>query len=74
MINPYACSYHPGGTLVAYSPVMVATTLVAYSPLMVACSPSNGLPGMLVTTFLIVATSASSGSYHHGGNYPFDGH
>ena len=46
---------------------MVATTLVAYRPL-VASSPSNGLPGMLVATFLMVAIKASSGSYHHGGN------
>ena len=54
--------------------MLVATTLVAYSPLMVASSPRNGLPGMLVATFLMVAIKASSGSYHHGGNYPFDGH
>ena len=50
MMNPYVCSYHFGGTLVAYN-----LTLVAYNPLMVASSPSNGLLGMLVVTFLMAA-------------------
>ena len=37
--------------------------MVAYSPVNVASSPSNGLPGMLVALFLMVATNSGNASY-----------
>ena len=42
--------------------VMVATTMVSYSRVNVASSPRNGLPGMLVALFLIIATNSGNAS------------